>query len=41
MGSQALRETYDKGLYDQALAMVERGEWTEPWPAAAWPAGGM
>ncbi len=36
MGNQALRETYDKGLYDQALAMVERGEWAEPWPV-----GGM
>lgn len=30
---QDQRLAHDRGLYDQAVAMAEAGEWREPWPA--------
>lgn len=32
MGSQGLRDAYDKRLFDIAQNMVERGFWQRPWP---------
>jgi hypothetical protein len=30
--TQDERQAYDRGLYDQATAMADAGEWREPWP---------
>jgi hypothetical protein len=30
--TQDERQAYDRGLYDQATAMADAGEWRDPWP---------